>query len=120
MQSLRLMVVDSDDFAATLTGAALSNLGHRVVKFASAKVALQALNDGAGAYDAVFASCELDSMSGLQFAREAQRCDARLRLLAGEERSANVIVLPREHLLANPTAMQCLRRAAEHSLRVAA
>ena len=116
MPSLRLMVVDADDFAAMLSGAALSKLGHRVDKFASAAVALQALHEAPGAYDAVVASRELDSMTGLQFAREAQLRDARLRLLPGD----NVFVLPKAHLLDNPAAVRSLSRAAEHWLRIAA
>ena len=97
MQSLRLMVVDADDFAATVTGAALSDLGHRVEKFAIAEVALDVLHEARGAYDAVVAGAKLDSMTGMQFAREAQRRDARLRLL--DQGSADFVVLPREHLL---------------------
>lgn len=119
MPSLRLMVVDADDFAAMLTGAALSRLGHRVDKFASAHVALEVLREAPGAYDAVFAGCDLDTMTGLEFAHAAQRHDERLRMLPKDEHSAdaapigNLYVLPREHLLANPAAVQSLRHAAE-------
>lgn len=127
MPSLRLMVVHADDYAAMLTGAALCRLGHRVEKFASAKVALQALREAPGAYDAIVASAALDSMTGLEFARAAQLADARLRLLRwaghramGIGNGDNVLVLPREHLFANPIAVQSLWRAAEHSARLAA
>lgn len=125
MPSLRLMVVDADDFAAMLTGAALSSLGHRVDKFASADIALEVLREAPGAYDAVFAGSSLDTMTGLQFAREAQRHDGRLRMLGKDEQSGGapfgkLYVLPKEHLFCNAAAMQSLRHAAENSIQMAA
>jgi len=83
---LRFMVVDADDFEAMLTGAALSALGHRVDKFTSAEVAIDALRHSPGAYDAVVAS-ELDNMTRADFAREAQRTHTGLRVVIAERGS---------------------------------
>lgn len=80
MQSLRLMVVDADDFEAMLTGAALSALGYQVDKFTNAEIAIEALGTEPGAYDAVVAS-ELDNMTRSDFARAVQRADAGVRLV---------------------------------------
>jgi CheY-like chemotaxis protein len=99
MQSLRLMVVDADDFAATLTGAALSDLGHHVEKYASAEVALEALHAVPGGYDAILARRTLDTMTASQFAREAQANDAALAIIPHEARTPGLVVLGRSQLL---------------------
>ena len=115
MQNLRFMVVDADDFEAMLTGAALSALGHRVDKFTSAEVAIDALQSSPGSYDAVVAS-ELDNMTRADFAREARCSDTALRIVfTGRATIAmpNVTVLPKSQLLADPVgAMRALAIAA--------
>jgi len=120
MKSLRLMVVDADDYGAMLTGAALSELGHRVEKFSNAEIALEALRYMPGAYDAVVTrSGALDTMTGLQFAREAQINDANLRLLEASHKM--LYVLPQAHLMANAAATVArLCIASEESMRLAA
>lgn len=111
MQSLRFMVVDADDFEAMLTGAALSALGHRVEKFTSAEIAIDALCSAPGSYDAVVAS-ELDNMTRADFARQAARSHSALRIVfTGKSAMAlpNVTVLSKTALLADPVgAMRTL------------
>jgi hypothetical protein len=120
MQNLRFMVVDADDFEAMLTGAALSALGHRVDKFTSAEVAIDALCASPGAYAAVLAS-ELNNMTRVDFAREAQRSDTALRVVfTGKNPMAlpNVTVLPKSQLLADPVG--AMRSLFEERLPIAA
>ena len=93
MQNLRFMVVDADDFEAMLTGAALSALGHQVDKFTSAEIAIDALSSSPGGSDAVVA-CELDNMTRADFAREAKRTDASLRVVFAERNSNVLEALP--------------------------
>lgn len=93
MQNLRFMVVDADDFEAMLTGAALSALGHQVHKFTSAEVAIDALCSTPGGYDFVVAS-ELDNMTRADFARQAKRANARLRVVFTERDSDVLEALP--------------------------
>ena len=107
MKNLRLMVVDDDDFEAMLTGAALSELGHHVDKFASTEIAMQALTHMPGKYDAVVADAE--SRSGSQFARELQSSEA------------GVIVLRKANLLADlAAAVERVMRLRQRMLPAAA
>jgi two-component system, NtrC family, sensor kinase len=117
---LRVLLVEDDDEVAELATLLLGELGHRVVRAASATAALEQLQHNT-AFDIVFSDIVMPGMSGLDLAHEIRRRwpDLPVVLTTGYSSSAEAAGRDEFPILPKPYDAATLRRVLASRTRLA-